>query len=124
MRRLFAVITGKRDCALFQLAYHHGLRASEVSLFQRDDVHAKQGRIDIPRVKGSLATTSPLPPDDLRCLRAYLQTRDDDSPYLFISTRGIPLKRRSYWDLMPKHGRVAALPKSQRRFHALRYAWT
>ncbi len=45
VRRLFAVINGKRDRALFQLAYHHGLRASEVSLLQRDDVHAKQGRI-------------------------------------------------------------------------------
>ena len=72
VRRLFVVITSKRDRALFQLAYHHGLRASEVSLFQRDDVHAKQGRIDIPRVKGSLAKTYPLQPDDLRCLRAYL----------------------------------------------------
>ena len=40
VRRLFAAITGKRDRALFQLAYHHGLRASEVSLLQRDDVHA------------------------------------------------------------------------------------
>jgi integrase len=57
-----------RECqrALFQLAYPHGLRASEVSLLQRDDVHAKQGRIDIPRVKGSLAKTSPLQPEDLR----------------------------------------------------------
>ena len=45
VRWLFAVIPGKRDRALFQLAYHHGLRASEVSLLQRDDVHAKQGRI-------------------------------------------------------------------------------
>jgi integrase len=79
---------------------------------------------DIPRVKGSIAKTYPLQPDDLRCLRAYLQTRDDDSPYLFISTRGIPLKRRSYWDLMQKHGQVAAIPKSKRRFHALRHAWT
>jgi integrase len=51
VRRLFAVITGKRDRALFQLAYHHGLRASEVSLLQRADVHEKQGRIYIPRVK-------------------------------------------------------------------------
>ena len=122
VRRLFAVITSQRDRALFQLAYHHGLRASEGSLCQRDDVHAKQGRLDIPRVKGSLATTSPLPPDDLRCLRASPQTREDDSPSLVISTRGIPLQRRSYWDLMPKHGQVAALPKSQRRLHALRHA--
>ncbi len=83
VRRLFAVITGKRDRALFHLAYHHGLRASEVSLLQRDDVHAKQGRIYIPRVKGSIAKTYPLQPEDLRLVRAYLRTREDDSPYLF-----------------------------------------
>jgi integrase len=32
VRQLFTVITGTRDRALFPLAYHHGLRASEVSL--------------------------------------------------------------------------------------------
>ena len=32
LRQLFAVIKDKRDKALFYLAYHHGLRASEVSL--------------------------------------------------------------------------------------------
>ena len=70
VRRLLAVITGKRACALLQLAYHHGLRASEVSSLQRDDVHAKQGRISIPRVKGSIATTYPLQPEDLRLVWA------------------------------------------------------
>jgi integrase/recombinase XerD len=122
VRKLFAVITGKRDRALFQLAYHHGLRASEVSLLQRADVHEKQGRIYIPRVKGSIAKTYPLQPEDLRLIRAYLRTRADDSPYLFISNRGIPLERRSYWDLMQKYGKQAALPKVKRHFHALRHA--
>ncbi len=122
VRRLFAVINGKRDRALFQLAYHHGLRASEVSLLQRDDVHAKQGRIYIPRVKGSIAKTYPLQPEDLRLVRAYLRTREDDSPSLFISTRGIPLERRSYWDLMQKYGKGVDIPKSKRCFHALRHA--
>lgn len=61
VRRLLAVITDKRDRALFQLAYHHGLRASEVSLLHRADVQEKQGRIYIPRVKGSLAKTYPPP---------------------------------------------------------------
>ena len=122
VRRLFTIITGKRDRALFQLAYHHGLRASEVSLLQREDIHQKQGRIYIPRVKGSIAKTYPLQPEDLRCLRAYLRTREDDSPSLFISNRGIPLERRSYWDLMQKYGQAAAIPKPKRRFHALRHA--
>jgi integrase/recombinase XerD len=122
VRRLFAVITSKRDRALFQLAYHHGLRASEVSLLQRDDIYEKQGRIYIPRVKGSIAKTYPMQPEDVRLVRAYLRTRDDDSPYLFISMRGISLERRSYWDLMQKYGEGAAIPKPKRRFHALRHA--
>ena len=61
-------------------------------------------------------------PEDVRLVRAYLRTRDDDSPYLFISRRGIPLERRSYWDLMQKYGEGAAIPKPKRRFHALRHA--
>src|SRR5258706_14732570 len=86
VRRLFAVITGKRDRALFQLAYHHGLRASEVSLLQRAAIHEKQGRIYIPRVKGSIAKTYPMQPEDVRLVQNYLRTRADDSPYLFIFT--------------------------------------
>ncbi len=37
VKRLFAAIKGKRDRALFSLAYHHGLRASEVGLLQTTD---------------------------------------------------------------------------------------
>ena len=122
VRRLFAVITGVRDRALFPLAYHHGLRASEVSLLQRQDIHDRQGRIYIPRVKGSISKTYPLQPEDLRRLRAYLRTRQDDSPALFISTRGLPLERRSYWDLMQTYGERAGIAKTKRRFHALRHA--
>ena len=39
-----------------------------------------------------------------------------------MQTRGMPLERRSYWDLMQKYGRVADIPKAKRRFHALRHA--
>jgi integrase/recombinase XerD len=115
-------ITGKRDQALFQLAYHHGLRAAEVSLLQRDDVHEQQGRMYIPRVKGSIAKTYPMQPEDLRFVRAYLRICTDDSPSLCISSRGIPLERRSYWDLMQKYGKRVDIPKPKRRFHALRHA--
>jgi type 1 fimbriae regulatory protein FimB len=122
VRHLLAVITGPRDRALFPLAYHHGLRASEVSLLQRQDIYARQGRIYIPRVKGSISKTYPLQPEDLRRLRAYLRTREDDSPALFISNRGLPLERRSYWDLMQTYGERAGIAKAKRRFHALRHA--
>jgi integrase len=90
VRQRFAVISSKRARALFQLASHPGLRASAVSLLQREDVYTKPGRIDIPRVKGSLAKTSPLQPEDLRLVRASLRSRADDAPSLSLSTRGIP----------------------------------
>ncbi|MGV8118475.1 MAG: tyrosine-type recombinase/integrase [Candidatus Xenobiia bacterium LiM19] len=70
-----------------------------MSLLQRYDLDVRQGRIYIPRVNGSIARTYPIQPEDLRRLRSYLNTRDDDSPYLFISNRGTPLERRSYWDM-------------------------
>src|SRR5688572_14981708 len=120
LRHLFAVIKNKRDKALFYLAYHHGLRASEVSLLEREDMQDKQGRIYIHRVKGSISKTYPIQPEDMRLIRSYLRTRRDSSPYLFISNRGMPLERRSYWDLMQKYGRVADIPKDKQKFHALR----
>lgn len=123
IRRLFGLLDGARDRALFPLAYHHGLRASEVSLLLRADVDARRGRLFIHRVKGSLPGLYPLEPEDLRRLRAYLRTRPkDDSPYLFLSNRGTPLERRSYWELMQKYGRRAGVPKERLRFHALRHS--
>ncbi len=60
-------------------------------------------------------------PEDVWLVRAYLRTREDDSPYLFISNRGIPLERQSYWDWMQKYGQLAGLPKAKQRFHVLRH---
>lgn len=82
----------------------------------------RQGRIYIHRVKGSISKTYPRQPEDLRQIRAYLRTREDGSPSLFISTRGMPLERRSYWDLMQTYGERAGIAKEKRRFHALRHA--
>ena len=80
MRRLFRVLEGPRDRAMFPLAYHHGLRASEVSLLLRTDLDSRRDRLFVHRVKGSLSGVYPLDPADLRRLRAYLRTRGDESP--------------------------------------------
>ena len=81
VKRLFAGIKGKRDRALFSLAYHHGLRASEVGLLQTTDLDLKQGRISIHRVKDSISGVYPLQPSDMKLIRAYLREREDTSPY-------------------------------------------
>src|SRR5882724_11359864 len=122
VKRLFAVIKNTRDKALFLLAYRHGLRASEVGLLQRTDVDLKQGRITIHRLKGSLSGIYPLQPDVIKLLRAYLRTRTDSSPYLFISNLGVPIDRRTLWCAMQAYGEKAGLPPEKRKFHNLKHS--
>jgi integrase/recombinase XerD len=122
LKRLFAVIKGKRDKALFLLAYRHGLRASEIGHLQRTDADLKQGRITIHRLKGSLSGIHPLQPDVIKLLRSYLRTRTDSSPYLFISNRGTPLDRRTLWCAMQSYGERAGLPPGKRKFHSLKHS--
>ena len=92
-KRLFATIKTKRDRAIFLTAYRHGLRASEISMLQRTDVDLKSGRLTIQRTKGSLSGIYAMQPDEIKALRAYVATRTDSSPYLFISNRTLPISR-------------------------------
>ncbi len=87
VQRLFSAIKTKRDRAIFAVAYRHGLRASEVGMLQRTDVDLKAARLTINRVKGSMSGIYPLSPDTVKLIRSYLKTRNDASPYLFISNR-------------------------------------
>src|ERR1700749_108286 len=86
-RRLFAVITDKRDKAIFLLTYPHGLRASEIGLLRVSDLDLKRLRVMLHRLKGSLSGEHPLQADEARALKAWLKSRDTDSPILFPSPR-------------------------------------
>ena len=122
LRRLFKVIRSKRDKAIFLVAYRHGLRASEIGLLQRADVDAKQGRISIHRLKGSLSAVYPMQPDVVKAIRSYLRTRTDESPYLFVSNRGVPISRYMLHHLMQTYGEVAGLLVEKRKFHCLKHS--
>jgi len=121
-RRLFKVIKNKRDQAIFKTAYRHGLRASEIGALQRTDVDLKQGRISIHRLKGSLSGVYPMKPDTIKLLRSYLRSRDDDSPYLFISNRNVPIDRRTLWVMMTIYAKAADIPKDKHKFHCLKHS--
>src|SRR5260370_32364132 len=53
---------GVRELAMFCLAYHHGLRASEICKLLLTDI--KDGAIDVRRLKNSLHTIQPLKSHD------------------------------------------------------------
>ena len=121
-RRLFASITDKRDKAIFLLAYRHGLRASEVGLLRVSDLDLKRLRVMLHRLKGSLSGEHPLQADEARALKAWLKSRDTDSPILFPSRRGLPISRQMLDVLMKGYGEEAAIPKDKRHFHVLKHS--
>src|SRR5262245_10479059 len=122
VRRLFDVITNKRDRALFRVVYRHGLRASEVGLLTRNDVDLRTGRLTIHRLKGSLSGIYPMQPDTQKLLKAYLRTRTDVSPSLFVSNRLVPISRYTLWHLIRHYGEVIDLPPEKRTFHILKHS--
>lgn len=121
-RRLFKGISDKRDKALFLLAYRHGLRASEVGLLRVSDLDLKRLRVMLHRLKGSLSGEHPLQADEARALKAWLRSRDTDSPILFPSRRGLPISRQMLDVLMKGYGEEAAIPTDKRHFHVLKHS--
>jgi type 1 fimbriae regulatory protein FimB len=121
-QRLFAVITDKRDRAMFLTAYRHGLRASEVGLLRTSDLDFTKLRIMVHRIKGSHSGEHPLQPDESRVLKAHLKARNSESPILFTSNRKLPISRRMLDVLMKQYGEEAKLPKDKQHFHALKHS--
>jgi len=121
-RRLFAGITDERDKAIFLLAYRHGLRASEIGLLRVNDLDLKRFRVMLHRLKGSLSGQHPFQADEARALKAWLKSRDTDSPILFPSRRGLPISRQMLDVLMKDYGEEAAIPKDKRHFHVLKHS--
>lgn len=122
MLRLLSLIKSKRDLAIFKVAYRHVLRASEVGLLERDHVDFKRARITLTRLKGSLSGVYPMSADTVKAIRSYLRTRKDDSPFLFISNRSLPIDRRMLWLLMQQYGEKAGIPPKKREFHILKHS--
>jgi len=120
-QRLFAGITDKRDKAIFLLAYRHGLRASEIGLLRVTDLDLKRLRVMLHRLKGSLSGEHPFQADEARALKAWLKSRDTDSPILFPSRRGLPISRQMLDVLMKGYAEEAAIPKDKRHFHVLKH---
>ena len=122
LRRLIAVIKRKRDKALFLIAYRHGLRASEIGRLRRDDLDLKRMRVTLSRLKGSLGGVHPMQVDEVRLLKAYLKSREDDSAILFPSNRFLPISRAQLDVLMKQYGELAGIPKEKRHFHVLKHS--
>jgi integrase len=123
--RLFAVIESERDTAIFRLAYHRGLRATEISNLQLSDVDWKADRIRIDRLKGSASGQFHLCASEVRALRKWRRIRGDEPGALFpgrqrrADGKGVTQQRLD--QLMKRYGALAGLPPEKCHMHTLKH---
>jgi site-specific recombinase XerD len=83
-----------RDVAMLRLLFEHGLRATELALAKRTQFKLKEARFIVHRLKGSRSGEHPVSGSTLRAVRAYLRSRADALPWLFVTERGAPFTRQ------------------------------
>lgn len=80
------------------------------------------GPSSIKRLKGSISAVYPMQPDVLKAIRSYLRIRTDESPYLFVSNRNMPIGRFMLLKLMQTYGDQAGIAPEKQKFHSLKHS--
>jgi integrase len=120
--RLFRAIDSVRDRAIFRVAYHAGLRASEIGKLQMRDYNPKTDRLYVHRLKGSNSGEHPLCREESRVLKAWLKLRGAAPGPIFPSRKKGPISRKMLDVLMKQYGAAADLPAELRHFHVLKHS--
>jgi integrase len=121
LERLFRVIESPRDRAIFRVAYHAGLRASELGLLEVRDYNPRTERISVHRLKGSHSGDHHLCREESRVLHAWLKVRGALPGLLFPSNRRLPIDRTTLDKMMKRYGAMAGLPENLCHFHILKH---
>jgi len=111
-----------RDYAMILVAYHHGMRPSEVCRLQMDHIDLDEGHILMVRLKNSVTTWQVLPQDEVDALQAWLRLRPNHtSPYVFCSRR-VPIDRSQFYVELREIAAKAGIPPERCRPHALKHS--
>ncbi len=114
-----STLIGMRDAAMIELLYATGLRVSELVNLRRDQWH--DGWV-IVTGKGGKDRLVPYGDQAGAIVAAYLQTRDDISPPMFLSKRGGSMSRQNFWMRLRHYTKQAGINKHVSP-HTLRHAF-
>jgi len=118
---------GKRDHAMFELAYATGLRVSELVGMELDQVDLEMGCVTVMG-KGSRERVVPVGIPASQALRDYLENtrprllRSTRCRALFVTRRGGPMTRQAFWKIVKKYARQAGISKEISP-HTLRHSF-
>ncbi len=104
---------GLRDRAMLELLYATGLRVSELVRVRAADLNTELGVLRTLG-KGGKHRLIPVGRAALEALQAYIPARRrllgrKASEYLFVTARGGPLTRQSFWHRLRHYGRLAGI---------------
>jgi site-specific recombinase XerD len=122
IERLFRAITDVRDRAMFRLAYHRGLRASELGKLTLSDYRPTAGRLLVHRLKGSRSGEYHLMAEEQAALRVWLRKRGTAAGPLFPSRNHRPITRFRLHQLMRRYCAAASIPTEKAHMHALKHS--
>jgi type 1 fimbriae regulatory protein FimB len=118
----FEAVKKPRDVAIFRLAYHRGLRASEIGRLQFSDFRPEEGRLQVTRLKGSSSFDYPLTKIEIKALRSYLRVRGNEPGPLFLSRNGNGISRIRLHELMHHYSELAGIPAAKSHMHVWKHS--
>lgn len=115
-----------RTQTMIATAYHLGLRVSELVNLKLDDVNFAEGYVRVRKGKGSRDRLIPFGENLKKSLLNYIDERSKQPhakiPNLFLSARGKPLSRGTFWWLLKRWANRAGI-KGRVSPHQLRHSF-
>lgn len=124
-----ATALGERDRAMLETLYASGLRVSELVGLKLIQVNLEQGLVKIVG-KGSKERLVPLGEVAVFWLSRYMTgaragwlPSPRRSDFVFLTARGEPMTRQTFWHLIKRHAVVAGISPDALSPHTLRHAF-
>lgn len=120
---------GERDRSMLETLYASGLRVSELVGLKLIQLNVEQGVVKVLG-KGSKERLVPLGEEAVSWLTRYMSGARAEwlppprrSDYVFLTARGQPMTRQTFWYLIKRHATTAGINPDSLSPHTLRHAF-